>query len=175
MMSIPIRKTRAGLQFTCAAPTLSEAKDVWVCNSDGYVGQVCVMSLRPEPNVTSCNGVCNARILCVASVPAYEAKYVYLYFLKNILLIIINHSILFKRSSDEDTISLPDENISKLQRTTSTNTTTVIQKKEDIQLDSNSSSEDSEIELTLKQRDRHLDPALCTSSTVKVTHITQVS
>lgn len=77
MMSIPIRKTRAGLQFTCAAPTLSEARDVWVCNSDGYVGQVCVMSLRPEPNVTSCNGVCNARILCVASVPAYEAKYVY--------------------------------------------------------------------------------------------------
>ncbi len=41
---IPIRKTRAGLQFTCAAPTLGinahKLKDVWVCNSDGYVGQV---------------------------------------------------------------------------------------------------------------------------------------
>lgn len=68
--SIPIRKTRAGLQFTCAAPTLGTQKDVWVCNSDGYVGQVCVLSLTPEPTVTSCNGVCNARILCVASVPA---------------------------------------------------------------------------------------------------------
>lgn len=71
---VPIRKTRAGLQFTCAAPTLSSAsngvRDVWVCNSDGYVGQVCVLSLHPEPTVTSCNGVCNARILCVASVPA---------------------------------------------------------------------------------------------------------
>lgn len=71
---VPIRKTRAGLQFTCAAPTLGlnalNLRDVWVCNSDGYVGQVCVLSLQPEPTVTSCNGVCNARILCVASIPA---------------------------------------------------------------------------------------------------------
>ncbi|XP_033212658.1 rho guanine nucleotide exchange factor 17 isoform X2 [Belonocnema kinseyi] len=71
---LPIRKTRAGLQFTCAAPTLPNEqgiRDVWVCNSDGYVGQVCVLSLSPEPpQVTSCNGVCNARILCVAGIPA---------------------------------------------------------------------------------------------------------
>ncbi|XP_012215221.1 rho guanine nucleotide exchange factor 17 isoform X3 [Linepithema humile] len=71
---LPIRKTRAGLQFTCAAPTLANgqgSRDVWVCNSDGYVGQVCVLSLSPEPpQVTSCNGVCNARILCVAGIPA---------------------------------------------------------------------------------------------------------
>lgn len=40
-----------------------------MCNSDGYVGQVCVLSLAPEPSVTSCNSVCNARILCVESVP----------------------------------------------------------------------------------------------------------
>lgn len=41
---LPIRKTRAGLQFTCAAPTVTwnsqYLRDVWVCNSDGYVGQV---------------------------------------------------------------------------------------------------------------------------------------
>jgi hypothetical protein len=71
---LPIRKTRAGLQFTCAAPTLGlnayNMRDVWVCNSDGYVGQVCVLSLQPEPSVISCNGVCNARILCIASIPA---------------------------------------------------------------------------------------------------------
>ncbi|XP_069677397.1 rho guanine nucleotide exchange factor 17 isoform X2 [Periplaneta americana] len=70
---LPIRKTRAGLQFTCAAPTLGlnayNMRDVWVCNSDGYVGQVCVLSLQPEPTVISCNGVCNARILCIASIP----------------------------------------------------------------------------------------------------------
>ncbi|XP_055604092.1 uncharacterized protein LOC129752331 [Uranotaenia lowii] len=72
LCSVPIRKTRAGLQFTCASPTLGAQRDVWVCNSDGYVGQVCVLSLVPEPTVTSCNGVCNARILCVASVPASE-------------------------------------------------------------------------------------------------------
>uniref|UniRef100_T1J1Q2 Tryptophan 2,3-dioxygenase n=1 Tax=Strigamia maritima TaxID=126957 RepID=T1J1Q2_STRMM len=71
---VPIRKTRAGLQFTCATPTLGlnchNLRDVWVCNSDGYVGQVCVLSLQPDPTVTSCNGVTNARILCIASVPA---------------------------------------------------------------------------------------------------------
>ena len=73
MASVPIRKTRAGLQFTCAAPTLGAQNDVWVCNSDGYVGQVCVLSLNQpdQPTVTSCNGVCNARILCVTSVPGY--------------------------------------------------------------------------------------------------------
>lgn len=54
---VSIRKTRAGLQFTCAAATLGAQKDVWVCNSDGYVGQVCVLSLSPEPTVTSCNGM----------------------------------------------------------------------------------------------------------------------
>lgn len=73
MASVPISKTRAGLQFTCASPTIGAQKDVWVCNSDGYVGQVCVLSLNhPEPTVTSCNGVCNARILCIASVPGYS-------------------------------------------------------------------------------------------------------
>ncbi|XP_075227157.1 rho guanine nucleotide exchange factor 17 isoform X2 [Lycorma delicatula] len=79
---VPIRKTRAGLQFTCAAPTLlsvtgpggTSCRDVWVCNSDGYVGQVCVLSLDPEPTVTSCNGVCNARILCIAAVPGYSVN-----------------------------------------------------------------------------------------------------
>lgn len=74
---IPIRKTRAGLQFTCAAPTIGlnthHLKDVWVCNSDGYVGQVCVLSLKPEPTVVCCNGVCNARILSIVSVPNIPA------------------------------------------------------------------------------------------------------
>ena len=48
---IPIRKTRAGLQFTCAVPTIGlnshNLKDVWVCNSDGYVGQVFSVTKRP--------------------------------------------------------------------------------------------------------------------------------
>lgn len=49
---IPIRKTRAGLQFTSAAPTLGlnshNLKDVWVCNSDGYVGQVKIIKSKKE-------------------------------------------------------------------------------------------------------------------------------
>ncbi|XP_073986302.1 rho guanine nucleotide exchange factor 17 isoform X2 [Rhodnius prolixus] len=73
--AVPIRKTRAGLQFTCAAPTFGPGpRDVWVCNSDGYVGQVCILSLHPEPTVTSCNGVCNARILCIAPVPGQSSN-----------------------------------------------------------------------------------------------------
>lgn len=48
MYPVPIRKTRAGLQFTCAATTIGYNsfgyKDVWVCNSDGYVGQVCYIT-----------------------------------------------------------------------------------------------------------------------------------
>ena len=78
LFPLPIRKTRAGLQFTCASSSLGcnayGFRDVWVCNSDGYVGQVCVLSLQPEPTVTSCNGVCNARILCLASVPAAQVS-----------------------------------------------------------------------------------------------------
>lgn len=80
LATVPIRKIRAGLQFTCAGPTLGEnGKDVWVCNSDGYVGQVCVLSLSPEPTVTSCNGVCNARILCIASVPGVNNGWAWSY------------------------------------------------------------------------------------------------
>ncbi|XP_018013891.1 rho guanine nucleotide exchange factor 17 [Hyalella azteca] len=75
--ALPVRKTRAGLQFTCAAATtglsVHNLRDVWVCNSDGYVGQVCVLSLHPEPAVACCNGVCNARILSIASVAAAQS------------------------------------------------------------------------------------------------------
>ncbi|XP_033116116.1 rho guanine nucleotide exchange factor 17-like [Anneissia japonica] len=70
---IPISKTRSGMQFTCAAPSLgtmsNSLRDVWVCNSDGYVGQVCLLSMTPDPNVVSCISVCSTRILCVMSVP----------------------------------------------------------------------------------------------------------
>lgn len=64
-----------------------------------------------------------------------------------------------------------------MRRTTSSSISTGSEKKDgsDIQLDSNSSSDDSETELTLKQRDRHPSPALSTASTVKVTHVTQAS
>lgn len=126
--SIPIRKTRAGLQFTCATPTLGSQKDVWVCNSDGYVGQVCVMSLVPEPTVTSCNGVCNARIMCIASVPAN----------------VESHGVSI---SVEDTTRLS-------QHSTSSDKKSSITKDDpsDIQLDSESSSEESETEIHHPER-----------------------
>lgn len=77
LQALPIRKTRAGLQLSCAAPVslynkvskTLEMSDVWVANSDGYVGQICILTLQPEPSITSCNGVCNSRITCMISVP----------------------------------------------------------------------------------------------------------
>ncbi|XP_034173327.2 rho guanine nucleotide exchange factor 17 isoform X1 [Osmia lignaria lignaria] len=119
---LPIRKTRAGLQFTCAAPTLASgqgSRDVWVCNSDGYVGQVCVLSLTPEPpQVTSCNGVCNARILCVAGIPACTQR-------SNSC---VTNNISFANSKSGISISVQDVDASG----------------GNIQLDSSSSSDDSD-------------------------------
>ena len=52
------------LQFTCAAPSrvasvgdIADAAggDIWVCNSDGYVGHFCLVSMVPEAQV--CNAV----------------------------------------------------------------------------------------------------------------------
>ncbi|ESP04423.1 hypothetical protein LOTGIDRAFT_170816 [Lottia gigantea] len=77
LQPLQITKTRAGMQFSCAAPidglSSSGYRDVWVCNSDGYVGHMCLLSLQPEPIVTLNTPVpgCNARILCISSVPAY--------------------------------------------------------------------------------------------------------
>ncbi|XP_050417239.1 rho guanine nucleotide exchange factor 17 [Patella vulgata] len=77
LQPLQITKTRAGMQFSCAAPidglSNSGFRDVWVCNSDGYVGHMCLLSLQPEPIVTLNTPVpgCNARILCISSVPAY--------------------------------------------------------------------------------------------------------
>lgn len=76
LKAIPIMKTRSGMQFSCAAPTLSSCPEptpeVWVCNSDGYVGQVCLLSLRAEPDVEACIAVCSARILCIGAVPGLQ-------------------------------------------------------------------------------------------------------
>lgn len=47
---------------------------MWVCNSDGYVGQVCLLSLRAEPDVEACIAVCSARILCIGAVPGLQPR-----------------------------------------------------------------------------------------------------
>ncbi|KAH3843698.1 rho guanine nucleotide exchange factor 17-like [Dreissena polymorpha] len=79
LQPLQITKTRAGMQFSCAAPidgvNSSGYRDVWVCNSDGYVGHMCLLSLQPEPIVTLNTPVpgCNARILCIAAVPAFPS------------------------------------------------------------------------------------------------------
>lgn len=81
LQPLQITKTRAGMQFSCAAPidglNSSGYRDVWVCNSDGYVGHMCLLSLQPEPIVTLNTPVpgCNARILCICAVPAYSGAF----------------------------------------------------------------------------------------------------
>uniref|UniRef100_A0A8D0BBV4 Rho guanine nucleotide exchange factor 17 n=1 Tax=Salvator merianae TaxID=96440 RepID=A0A8D0BBV4_SALMN len=78
LKAIPIMKTRSGMQFSCASPSHhnpENAYEVWVCNSDGYVGQVCLLSVRKEPLVEACIAVCSARILCIASVPGLKRVY----------------------------------------------------------------------------------------------------
>ncbi|KYO49098.1 rho guanine nucleotide exchange factor 17 isoform B [Alligator mississippiensis] len=78
LKAIPIMKTRSGMQFSCASPSHSgpeSAFEVWVCNSDGYVGQVCLLSIKKEPTVEACIAVCSARILCIASVPGLKRIY----------------------------------------------------------------------------------------------------
>ncbi|GFO47662.1 rho guanine nucleotide exchange factor 17 [Plakobranchus ocellatus] len=81
LQPLQITKTRAGMQFSCAAPidgvNQIGYRDVWVCNSDGYVGHMCLLSLQPEPIVTLNTPVpgCNARILCICAVPAFGGAF----------------------------------------------------------------------------------------------------
>ncbi|XP_043927239.1 rho guanine nucleotide exchange factor 17 isoform X2 [Protopterus annectens] len=77
LKAIPIMKTRSGMQFSCASASHSgpeNAYEVWVCNSDGYVGQVCLLSIRDEPTVEACIAVCSSRIICIASVPGLKGN-----------------------------------------------------------------------------------------------------
>ncbi|XP_052863854.1 uncharacterized protein LOC128270489 [Anopheles cruzii] len=148
-VSVPIRKTRAGLQFTCASPTLGTQKDVWVCNSDGYVGQVCVLSLVPEPSVTSCNGVCNARILCVASVPASEERVSSALMNVNISIVDAScNSNVVSKSAANSAVSSPAKSTERKGsfKHTCDSSSRTASNESDIQLDSGSSSEDSEVE-----------------------------
>uniref|UniRef100_A0AAV2IYE1 Rho guanine nucleotide exchange factor 17 n=1 Tax=Knipowitschia caucasica TaxID=637954 RepID=A0AAV2IYE1_KNICA len=77
LKAIPIMKTRSGMQFSCASPSHScpdSGCEVWVCNSDGYVGQVCLLNIKDEPTVEACIAVCSARIICIAAVPGLTAR-----------------------------------------------------------------------------------------------------
>ncbi|XP_039265153.1 uncharacterized protein LOC120340841 [Styela clava] len=76
MKAIPISRTRAGMQFSCAASNVDDVREVWVCNTDGYVGQVVFLTLDPEPNQTQCITVCHAKICCIAQVPSWERRLV---------------------------------------------------------------------------------------------------
>ncbi|KAG8183951.1 hypothetical protein JTE90_005182 [Oedothorax gibbosus] len=77
LCSLPLRRTRAGLQITCAAAVVDDCQsglpDLWICSSDGYVGQVCVLTFQNEPVIASAVNVCNARILCITAIPGVSS------------------------------------------------------------------------------------------------------
>lgn len=52
-----------------------DTNDVWICESDGFVGQISVLSNKniDEPTVVSCNGVCTAQIVCLKAVPSFTS------------------------------------------------------------------------------------------------------
>ncbi|KFM63637.1 Rho guanine nucleotide exchange factor 17, partial [Stegodyphus mimosarum] len=52
--------------------------DLWICSSDGYVGQVCVLTFQNEPVIATCANVSNARILCIAAVPGISSGSLFL-------------------------------------------------------------------------------------------------
>ena len=89
------------LQFSCAAPiegvNNKNQRDVWVCNSDGYVGHMCLLSLQPEPIVTLNTPVpgCNSRILCICAVPGLTGFKRYIFRTHAVL----HRTSLYKRKS----------------------------------------------------------------------------
>ncbi|GBM79756.1 Rho guanine nucleotide exchange factor 17 [Araneus ventricosus] len=79
LCSLPLRKTRAGLLITCAAAVVDSCQnglpDLWICSSDGLVGQVCVLTFQNEPVIASSVTICEARIICIAAVPGVSSGY----------------------------------------------------------------------------------------------------
>ncbi|KAF8795208.1 Rho guanine nucleotide exchange factor 17 like protein [Argiope bruennichi] len=77
LCSLPLRKTRAGLLITCAAAVVDTCQnglpDLWICSSDGLVGQVCVLTFQNEPVIASSVAICEARIICIAAVPGVSS------------------------------------------------------------------------------------------------------
>lgn len=64
-------------QFTCASArryVANDHNDLWICSTDGQMGQVCIVNTIPDLAVTSCNTVCSARITCIQCVPPYQLK-----------------------------------------------------------------------------------------------------
>lgn len=65
------------VKFTCASArryVANDHNDLWICSTDGQMGQVCIVNTIPDLAVTSCNTVCSARITCIQCVPPYQLK-----------------------------------------------------------------------------------------------------
>ncbi|XP_065187088.1 uncharacterized protein LOC135817776 [Sycon ciliatum] len=84
LYNIPMMKTRSGMQITCACPSVAPGHltptavaakangQLWVCASDGHVGQVCMVNTEKlSPRLTACITVCDSRITSIIAVTEY--------------------------------------------------------------------------------------------------------
>uniref|UniRef100_A0A0M3IBV9 Rho guanine nucleotide exchange factor 17 n=1 Tax=Ascaris lumbricoides TaxID=6252 RepID=A0A0M3IBV9_ASCLU len=75
LRSILTHRTRPGLTFSVASPTLGKsteggAPNVWVCTTDKFSGQVAVVNVNGEPTIESSTGIGNATIITICPVPS---------------------------------------------------------------------------------------------------------
>uniref|UniRef100_A0A915AK93 DH domain-containing protein n=1 Tax=Parascaris univalens TaxID=6257 RepID=A0A915AK93_PARUN len=75
LRSILTHRTRPGLTFSVASPTLGKsteggAPNVWVCTTDRFSGQVAVVNVNGEPTIESSTGIGNATIITICPVPS---------------------------------------------------------------------------------------------------------
>ncbi|VDM45743.1 unnamed protein product [Toxocara canis] len=75
LRSIVTHRTRSGLIFSVASPTLGKsmeggAPNVWVCTTDKFSGQIAVVNVNGEPTIESSTGIGNAAIIAICPVPS---------------------------------------------------------------------------------------------------------
>jgi hypothetical protein len=96
--------------MTCASVRINltnDPNDVWICSSDGQVGQICILNTSPELVVSSCNTISNSKIMCMQCVPPYRFKHSMVFEDKIQLLDIgsgsgLDESLIDYYSSDDD-------------------------------------------------------------------------
>ena len=72
---LPVMRIRQGMVFSFCAATEDlnhfNCRDIWIVNSDGYLDNVCLLQLQPEPTISQNTPLpgCNGQIYCMCAVP----------------------------------------------------------------------------------------------------------
>nr|CAB3222858.1 rho guanine nucleotide exchange factor 17-like [Phallusia mammillata] len=80
LKAIPVSKNRNGMQLSCSSANTdaySGLKEVWVCNTDDYVGEICFLNvIDGDPCQSHCVRVCKSKICCITQAPAWDRRLV---------------------------------------------------------------------------------------------------